>query len=632
MCPSPSVPLALTVPVAAAGLAYLNAKTSFSYDAAILNGIARAAWRHNRRESTDRLNAFYRLEEVATSKSASCVGFLFEDRSWTYAQMYDAALKYGHYLKSKFDLKPKDIVALDLMNSDHFLLVCFGLWSIGARPAFINYNLTGDALCHCVKTANSVLLLVDPDVESNVDDGVRGKLGDLRIEFLTQEFISAAMAMEPVRPPNEVRAGDVGRDMGALIFTSGTTGLPKAAIISWTKLTTGASFVGGWLRTKSSDVLYTPMPLYHSSAFLLGFFHCLEVGATFAVGRKFSTKTFWKDVRKHNATIIQYVGETCRYLMAAKPEIDPTTGENLDKKHNVRVALGNGLRPDVWAKFQERFGIEIIGEFYAATEAAYGTWNYSRNDFTRGAVGRNGWLYGLLVRSQQAIVERDHETDQPYRDPKTGLCIAVPRGEVGELLFKLPEDTTRNFQGYYNNAKATDSKIIRDVFKKGDAYFRSGDLISWDTEGRTYFHDRIGDTFRWKSENVATTEVSATVGLHPAVEEANVYGVQLPHHDGRAGCAAIALRTAPDDALLRSLAEHVRAKLPKYAVPIFLRLGKGLSAAITGTNKQQKHSLRVEGVDPAKVGDDELYWLKGDTYVRFGGEDWSRMNAGQVKL
>jgi acyl-CoA synthetase (AMP-forming)/AMP-acid ligase II len=374
------------------------------------------------------------------------------------------------------------------------------------------------------------------------------------------------------------------------------------------------------------------MPLYHSSAAVLGLFHCFESQATFAVGRKFSTKTFWRDVRTYNATIIQYVGETCRYLLAAQPEIDPGTGENLDKKHNVRLAMGNGLRPDVWARFQERFGIESVAEFYAATEGFGGTWNFSRNDFSRGAIGRNGLFFGVFMNRRIAIVARDPETDAPYRDPKTGLCQAVPRGEVGELLFVLPDDMTKSFQGYYNNEKASNSKIIRDVFKKGDGYFRSGDLVSWDREGRMYFHDRIGDTFRWKSENVATTEVSAMIGLHPAVEEANVYGVELPHHDGRAGCAAVALKTAPDAALLRSLAEHARAKLPKYAVPIFLRLGKGLSAAITGTNKQQKHSLRVEGIDPLKVGDDELFWLKGDTYVKFEKGDWEQMNAGQVKL
>jgi len=374
------------------------------------------------------------------------------------------------------------------------------------------------------------------------------------------------------------------------------------------------------------------MPLYHSSAAVLGFFHCFEAEAAFAIGRKFSTKTYWKDVRKYNATIIQYVGETCRYLLTAKPELDPATGENLDKKHNVRLAMGNGLRPDVWARFQERFGIESVAEFYAATEGFIGTWNLSRNEFSQGAIGRCGFLIGLYLNSKVAIVERDPETDAPWRDPKTGMCRQVPRGQVGELLFVLPPDMTQVFQGYYNDAKATKSKIIRDVLKKGDGYFRSGDLVSWDPEGRVYFHDRIGDTFRWKSENVATTEVSAMIGLHPAVEEANVYGVQLPHHDGRAGCAAVALKTTLDDAVLRSLAEHARAKLPKYAVPIFLRFGEGLSTAITGTNKQQKHNLRVEGIDPAKVGDDELYWLKGDTYVKFEKSDWDRMNGGQIKL
>ena len=238
-------------------MAYLNAKTAFSYDATILRGLVPAIYKSSRRESAERCNHFYRLEEVAKSKSASRVGIVFEDRSWTFAQMYEAALKYGNYFKTKFDLKPKDIVALDLMNSDHFLLILFGLWSIGVRPAFINYNLTGDALCHCVKIANSVLLLVDADFESNVDDAVRQKLGDLKIEIFSQDFIKAAMAVDPVRLPDELRSGEKARDMAALIYTSGTTGLPKAAIISWSKVTTGGAFVKGWLNTGPSDILYT---------------------------------------------------------------------------------------------------------------------------------------------------------------------------------------------------------------------------------------------------------------------------------------------------------------------------------------------------------------------------------------
>ncbi|CAJ2499657.1 Uu.00g025100.m01.CDS01 [Anthostomella pinea] len=627
------VPLALSVPAAAAGLSYINAKTGLSYDWTILRGMLPAILKNRMREWKDRCSAFYRLEQIATSKSSANRTFiLYQDRSWTYAQFYEAALKYGNYLKSKFNLKPKDIVALDLPNSDHFALLCFGLWSIGVKPAFINYNLTGEALCHCVSTANAVLMLVDPDVAPNVDDGVRQKLGGLKIEFLTPELVTDVFATEPVRPSDELREGDLARDMAILIYTSGTTGLPKAAIVSWSKIALASVFVGHWIKSQPSDIFYTSMPLYHSSAAIMGLMQCMESECTFAIGRKFSTKTFWKEVRQHNATIIQYVGETCRYLLAAAPEIDPTTGEAMDKSHNVRLAFGNGLRPDVWEKFRERFGIQDIAEFYAATEGFSGTWNYTRNDFSSGAIGRNGWLTGLSTQQKIAIVARNPETDEPVRDTETGLCHQVKRGDIGELLFRLPDDMQKDFQGYYNNPKATNSKIIRNVLKKGDGYFRSGDLISWDLEGRTYFHDRIGDTFRWKGENVATTEVSEMMGKYPAVDEANVYGVQLPNHDGRAGCAAVVLKRKADDSLLRSLAEHARKKLPKYAVPIFLRVGKGLDLARTGTNKQQKHELRIQGVDPVKVGDDELFWLKNGTYVRFAKGDWDQLNAGQVKL
>lgn len=376
------------------------------------------------------------------------------------------------------------------------------------------------------------------------------------------------------------------------------------------------------------------MPIYHSSATVMGFSHILEAGATFAIGKKFSTKTFWKDVRRFDATMIQYVGETLRYLLAAAPEIDPVTGENLDKKHIVHTAFGNGLRPDVWEKFRERFAVEKICEFYGATEGFLATWNATRNHYAAGAIGRNGWLYGLMVKSKMAIVDIDHDTDTVLRDPKTGFGRQVPRGQIGELMFVLPDvnNMDEKFQGYYNNKAATESKIVRDVLKKGDGYFRSGDLISWDTEGRMYFHDRIGDTFRWKSENVATTEVSQMMGLHPAVQEANVYGVQLPNHDGRAGCVAIVLRESPTQEVMTSLAQHARETLPKYAVPIFLRVVTDMTAQVTGTNKQQKHELRLQGVDPKKIGTDELWWLKGQTYVKFGHKEWQDLNGGSVRL
>ncbi|KAI0473357.1 acetyl-CoA synthetase-like protein [Xylariaceae sp. FL0804] len=649
------VPLAVSVPAAAAGLAYLNAKTGLWYDWQLLRGLIPASIANSSRQSKGQSNAFYRLEQVATKKSSADRNYiLFQDRTWTFAQVYEAALKYGNYLRSEYGIKPRDIVAMDMPNSDHFMLLIFGLWSIGAKPALINYNLTGEALSHCVSTARATMMLVDPDVAHNVDENVRQRLGGLRIEVLKSELITKVLATKPVRPPDELRADQQPRDMAMLIFTSGTTGLPKAAVVAWSKLILGGLFASRWLALRTSDTFYTAMPMYHSSASVLGFYQCLEGECTFAIGRKFSTKKFWKEVRQYNATIIQYVGETCRYLLSAPPEIDPTTGANLDKEHRVRLAFGNGLRPDVWERFRERFGIADIAEFYAATEGFVGAWNYTRNHFASGAIGRNGLVTGTLQDRRIAIVARDPDTDAPWRDPATGLCRPVARGGggdgVGELLFRLPADAERDFQGYYNNPRATAGKVVRDVRRRGDAYFRSGDLVSLDREWRMHFHDRIGDTFRWKSENVATTEVGAAVGAHPAVAEANVYGVLLPHHDGRAGCAAVALRhhsgggggggdpgvgdpnNKPDAALLRSLAEHAAARLPRYAVPLFLRAGPGLAAAVTGTNKQQKHELRVQGVDPAKVGEDRLFWLRGGTYVEFGQEDWDRLSAGQVKL
>lgn len=371
------------------------------------------------------------------------------------------------------------------------------------------------------------------------------------------------------------------------------------------------------------------MPLYHSSAAVLGLINTIEAGKTIAIGRRFSTTNFWDEARSHDATIIQYVGEMCRYLLTAPPQIDPATGEVMDRKHKVRVAFGNGLRPDVWNQFKERFGIDAVGEFYAATESPLGMFNMSRNDHTLGAIGRNGWLYEFVMSFNVAVVEVDLDTDEPSRDG-SGRCRKAKSGNPGELIFRLPADTKTKFQGYFGNKTATDSKILRGVFKKGDAWFRTGDLVVWDKEGRVFFTDRIGDTFRWKSENVSTAEVSHMIGMHPGVQEANVYGVQLPRHDGRAGCAAVVLNGQPDDVLLRSLAEHAKRTLPSYARPLFLRLVE--SVATTGTHKHQKHQLRTEGVDPAKVDVSKVYWLAEGKYVPFTERDWTMISEGRAKL
>lgn len=625
------VPLALAAPAAVASLAYLDARTGFSYDYRLFGGALYSAIKVSLKERKGRLNVFYVLEDHALSKRGDHPALVFEGRHWTYKELYETALKYGTWLKARYNIKPKEIVAMDFTNNEKFMFIWLGLWAIGAKPAFINYNLTGKALAHCVRVSTSRLLLVDPEVQHNITQEVRDELPGVQFEIFSAELEAEAIATTAVREDDSVRVEDKAQNLGILIYTSGTTGLPKGAVVSWNKILVGSGLAANWMGFTRKDTLYTSMPLYHSSGSVLGFCNTLCVGATFALGKKFSNKVFWQECRESKATIIQYVGETCRYLLAAPPQIDPVTGENLDKKNDVRIAFGNGLRPDIWNRFKERFGIEAIAEFYAATEGSSGAWNFSRNDFSKGAIGRIGTIGNFLFGSTTAVVELDWETEMPYRDPVTGFCKQVPQGEPGELLYALDAtDINKKFQGYFNNKSGTEGKIMRDVFKKGDAYFRTGDMVSSDKEGRSYFSDRIGDTFRWKSENVSTSEVSEALGNHQAVHEANVYGIELPHHDGRAGCVAIVLAEEPSERLMSDLAKHAHAALPRFAVPLFLRLTKNM--VVTGTNKQQKHIVRSQGVDPEKIGEDELYWLKNGTYTKFTKRDWEELNGGRVKL
>lgn len=654
------------MPAALGAAAYLNARTSLWYDALMLGGILRGVAGIVYGGRTDRLNLFYALEARATSASHADKTVLLLDSadaaassSYTYRTLYDAVLRHGAYLRAHLGIRPGDVVALDFQNSDTFILLWWGLWSIGAKPAFINFNLTSAPLAHCVKSSTAKVCLVDPAVASHFDDDVvRRETAGVDIVVFDEARQAAARTSEPVRQPDSDRSDKASGSMGILIYTSGTTGLPKPAIVSWAKLIVSSKFSVNFLG-RGDDVMYTVrlpclsiilvkadtnrllqcMPLYHASASMLGFCATVIGGSTLALGRKFSTKTFWPEVRASNATVIQYVGETLRYLLAAPPQTDPVTGANLDKAHAVRIAFGNGLRPDVWKRFQDRFGVDTIAEFYGATEGTLATWNLSSNDYSVGAIGRAGWLLRTLVGRDTALAEMDWAADAPARDPATGLCRRAGAGVSGEMLFRLPEgpdDLESRFQGYFNDKKATHAKILRDVFRPGDAWFRTGDVLQQNGDGLLFFMDRIGDTFRWKSENVSTAEVSQVMGLHPAVREANVYGIELPHHDGRAGCVTVCFdKPLPDDDTLRSLAGHLRSTLPGYAVPLFLRVVPELGADTTGTNKQQKYNLRKLGVKPSKEARQDgatMFWLKGDTYAPFGDKDWKKIEAGRLKL
>ncbi|BFZ55408.1 long-chain fatty acid transporter fat1 [Savitreella phatthalungensis] len=612
--------------VAGLGVMYVDAKYFVGHDLNGVRSILRARRNVASREAADVCNNFYVIEDHLKSRP-DAVMLVYGSREWTYKQAMTEILRWANYLIS-LDLKSGDLVALNFTNRPAFVFAFCGAWAAGVVPALINFNLVDNALAHCVKVSTAKVMIFDDEAAKNVSTAKDLLPGvkficyseDARADF-AENITAADLSRQPLsRPPNSRRGGQKMTSPAALIYTSGSTGLPKAAIVPWAKYGSSAVASSGLIGITQSDRFYTCMPLYHGTANILGFGSCLAVGATFCLGHRFSNKTFWPEVRQTRATIIQYVGEVCRYLLAVPPS-------PLDGQHNVRMAYGNGMRPDVWERFRQRFKIPTITEFYASTEGVGGSFNHNSNSLGAGAVGKLGSL-GRALSQSYAIVKVDTDTEELVRD-KNGLCVLCGPGEPGELMYVLEEgNAERAFVGYFGNQKASDSKLIRNVAKKGDLYMRMGDLMSVDADGFTYFHDRLGDTFRWKGENVSTTEVAEAIGSFPGIAEANVYGVQLPNHDGRAGCAAVDLdpSTKVD---WEKLGQHVAKALPKYAVPLFVRITRMQS---TGNYKQQKVGLRNEGVDHSKCGGDQIKWFKNGRYVDFEPRDWQALVAGQAKL
>ena len=399
------------------------------------------------------------------------------------------------------------------------------------------------------------------------------------------------------------------------------------------------------------DRWYVPMPLYHGTGGTTAL-SCMLSGVTLCIGKKFSTSKFWTDVRDSRSTAFVYVGETARYLLANPPS-------RQDKQHNVKLMFGNGMRPDVWHRFVERFGIETVAEFFNSTEGVLALLNVCRGPFQATAVGHQGAILRRKMHDIYIPVEIDHDTNTIYRDPKTGFGKRRSYEEGGEILVRLANEA--GFVGYYKNPEATNKMFVRNVFKKGDLFYRTGDALRRDADGRWFFLDRLGDSYRWKSENVSTAEVSEVLGNYPGIVEANVYGVEVPGHDGRAGCAAIYI----DPALLpqfdfNALLAHTRAKLPKYAVPVFLRVLNDITTM--HNNKQNKVPLRNDGIDLRKLQErkdtesakaglekdaykyDTIYWCPsslsnvksaqdgGDGFVVYTMEDWDGLKGSVPKL
>jgi fatty-acyl-CoA synthase len=368
----------------------------------------------------------------------------------------------------------------------------------------------------------------------------------------------------------------------------------------------------GALNARETDRMYDTLPLYHSTGGVCAVGVALTTGGSLVIRRKFSVHEFWNDCHRYGPTFFQYIGELCRYLLNAPP------GPH-EKDHAIRAITGNGLRPEIWDAFKERFAIPKIIEFYGATEGNVSMLNY---DGKKGAVGRVPSYVRKIVTTR--IVRFDVEHEMPVRGPD-GFCIECAPGEPGEAIGQIRDDTGRRFEGY-TQASESAKKLLRDVFEKGDLWFRTGDLMRRDEHGYFYFVDRIGDTFRWKGENVATSEVAEALGVVPGIAEANVYGVTVAGQDGRAGMAALVVAPGFDPT---HLSEAIA--LPAYARPVFLRLRPELE--ITGTFKQRKVELVKEGFDPSTIPD-PVYWREPKTgrYERLDGTRYRDIVEGRVKL
>jgi fatty-acyl-CoA synthase len=540
-------------------------------------------------QAPDRLLLDAVEEHAATQPQAWAL--VADDERLTYGELAGRARRYGRWALAQ-GLGKGETVALMAHNHPGYLAAWLGLSTVGVVTALINPNLRGAALAHSLAAAAPVRTLITTDEFFDVAVEAAEQLADApqvwRLGAGDGRRIEAALAglsAEPLTP--DERRGVSVRDGALLIYTSGTTGLPKAARVSHRRIMSWSCWFAGMLDVRGDDRLYNCLPMYHSVGGVAATGALLFAGGSAAIARKFSTSRFWDEVVAFDCTLFQYIGELCRYLTQAPPNPN-------ERRHRLRIACGNGLGRAVWGPFQARFAIPRIVEFYAATEGNFSLFNVEGEP---GAIGR---VPGFMAhRFPAALVAFDPQTGAPARGPD-GLCRRCERGETGEAIGRISGadgDPAHRFEGY-TSAAETEKKVLRDVFEPGDAWLRTGDLMRLDARGFFHFVDRVGETFRWKGENVSAMEVAAAVEACPGVRAASVYGVQIPGAEGRAGMAAIVAEPGFDLADLRA---RLAEALPAYARPIFLRLAPEL--AMTETFKKAGQRLAAEGFDPDAVAD-----------------------------
>lgn len=562
--------------------------------------------------------------ERAVKRNPYGDALLFENQRYSYKELNAWANQIAHFYLS-LGIKKGDVITVMIENRPELIATVIALAKIGVTSALVNTSQTGKVLTHSVNLVNPVAIVVGEECRAAVDE-VRQNLNiasDRLHWFADQDtlkepgsapqgYINLAQQIDAFPKFNPATTHNVkGKDGLFYIYTSGTTGLPKAVIFTNSRWTLAYGTYGHILNLDEDDVMYCTLPLYHATGMVVCWCGVIAGGSALAIRRKFSTSAFWSDVKKFNASAIGYVGELCRYLMDAAPS-------ELDHSHRVTKMIGNGMRPNIWNKFKQRFGVEEILELYASSEGNVGFSNIFNFDNTVG-----------FSPTPYAIVQFDKESNEAVRDAD-GYCQKVKKGEVGLLIGKITKRSP--FDGYTDPEK-NKSVIMKDVFKKGDAYFITGDLVRDIGFRHAQFVDRLGDTFRWKGENVSTTEVENICSDYPKITEAVVYGVEIPNTNGRAGMAAITLHEGEQltEQDLSQMVTDFKKNLPAYAVPVFLRIQQIVET--TGTFKYQKNKLKEQAFNPEKTSDRLLVLLPSATaYCDVTAEVYANIEAYKYRF
>ena len=559
------------------------------------------------------------IEELA-GQFGDSPALLSDRESLTYRQLAERSNRWARWALEQ-GLEKGQAVGLLMPNRPEYLAIWLGITKVGGVVALLNTNLDGSALAHSINIVAPKHLVVAGELSDALTTALpyiaasptiwshgEGSATFPHIDREIDRFAGGPLS-EADRRPITID------DRALYIYTSGTTGLPKAANVSHGRLMQSSHWFAGMIDTQPADRMYTCLPMYHIVGGVQVPGAILAGGGSVVIGEKFSARKFWHDVVRWECTLIQYIGELCRYLLHTGPVPE-------EQQHRMRMVCGNGLSPDIWDQFKNRFQIPRIFEFYGATEGNVSLFNIEGET---GAIGRIPSY--LAHRFPTALVKVDADSNQPLRNAQ-GLCLRCAPNEVGEAIGQLQNDPSNmgsRFDGY-TNQKATEEKILRDVFHPGDAWFRTGDLMRCDERGFFFFVDRMGDTFRWKGENVATSEVAQALCAFPGVQQATVYGVAIPGTDGRPGMATL---LADDHLDLGALRQHLIRSLPHYARPLFLRIGNAME--LTGTFKYRKADLLRDAYNPTATTD-VVYFNHAERaeFVRIDKALYNQIQTGQI--